>query len=115
MESASKKVTEISEYARLRGKGGGVVPSPLDDCRELSVSRLEESLKATMVDVTQQLLQKAEKAVRLEMYHLYMDARDLARDHIDSLGKAFREITCGALTASPAAKARQARRMRMSN
>lgn len=91
MEIARKNVTEISQFARARGRNGGAGRGPLDDCREIAVLRLGEALNESIELVAGQLLAMAEKAVGLEMYHLYMDAMELARDRADPVGSAFRE------------------------
>ena len=83
METARKNVTEISQFARARGRNGGAGRGPLDDCREIAVLRLGEALNESIELVAGQLLPMAEKAVGLEMYHLYMDAMELARDRAD--------------------------------
>ena len=91
MATARKNVTEISQFARARGKNGGTVRSPLDDCREISALRLFEALNEGLEQAVGQLLGMADKAAGLEVYHLYMDAMELARDRAEPIAESFRE------------------------
>lgn len=89
METARKKVTELSQYARTRGKGHA--RGPLDECRELAGRRLGEALAETLGWVVEQLLLRAEKATGMELYHLHMDTLDLARERGTALVEKFRD------------------------
>lgn len=91
MDTARKNVTEISQFARGRSKSGGAGRGPLDDCREISVLGLANALSESLQLVAGQLLPMAEKAVGLDLYHLYMDAMELARDRSGPLTDAFRD------------------------
>ncbi|MFZ5483629.1 MAG: DUF1631 domain-containing protein [Pseudomonadota bacterium] len=88
METARKNVTELSQFARARGKSHA--RGPLDDCRELAGRRLGEALTETLGWVAEQLLLRAEKASGMELYHLHMDTLDLARERGPALVEKFR-------------------------
>ncbi len=90
METArNNKVTNISQFSRER-QGGGQ-RTPLDDCRETSVLGLKLALDEALEQAKLKLLGMAEKAMGLDLYHLYMDTLELARDHRAEIGVAFRK------------------------
>lgn len=89
MDTATN-VTEISRFNRQRKKSGGPGSQPLDDCREISALKIPEALAESLPPVIAKLLALAEKSMGLEMYHLYMDAMELARDHGGDLMADFR-------------------------
>ncbi|MDD5364491.1 MAG: DUF1631 domain-containing protein [Gallionellaceae bacterium] len=91
MDTAQKNVTEISQFARARGKSIGAGRGPLDECREISALRLGEALSESLVLMTEQLLKLAEKATGMEIYRLYMEAAELARDRTEAVSEAFRQ------------------------
>ena len=91
MDAARKKVTEISQFARARGKNGGGAHGPLDDCREISVTRLGEALNQCLGLMVGQLVGMADKAADPDLYYLYIDALELARDRAGPVGESFRE------------------------
>jgi hypothetical protein len=89
MDTARKNVTEISQYARTRGKSVG--RGPLDDCREIAVLRLAEALDESLQLSAKQLLPMVDKAAGLDMFRLYLDALELARDRSTPIAEAFRD------------------------
>ncbi len=71
METArNNKVTNISQFNRER-QGGGQ-RTPLDDCRETSALGLKLALDEALEQAKLKLLGMAEKAMGLDLYHLYM-------------------------------------------
>ncbi len=91
MEAVRKNVTEISQFARERGKPLGGARTPLDDCREVAAVRLAAALEESLALVVEQLVKRAEKAVGMDMYHLYMNSLELARDRGEPISAAFQE------------------------
>jgi hypothetical protein len=89
METARNNVTQISQFSRDRRSSGGG-RTPLDDCREISVLGLKNALGESLEQVKLQLLPMVEKAMGLEMYHLYMDTLELIRDRREEIENAFR-------------------------
>jgi hypothetical protein len=80
MEAARNKVTEVAQFSRERQTGGGK-RTPLDDCREVSVLGLKYALAESLEQVKLQLLEMVDKAMGLDLYHLYMDTLELVRGH----------------------------------
>ena len=87
MISARANVTPID---RARPKQTVFASTPLDSCREISTLRLSEALDAALQLIMDKLHKLADKAPELDMYHLYMDATDLIRNHHSSIQQSFR-------------------------
>lgn len=90
MQSNSSKVTDINAFSRRPRAGVSPGTPALDACRESAVERIEAALVEALGSVAETLLAQAEKASLLDMYHLHLDARDLARDYSSDIGRAFR-------------------------
>jgi hypothetical protein len=92
MKAPSNNVTEIRQFSNERRSGGGL-STPLEDSRELSLKGLRNAIGESLEPIKLQLLEMLDKALGLEMYHLYMDALELARDHrveiMDVFGKHY--------------------------
>ncbi len=90
MNTARTNVTEIRQFSRERKQSAGANGQPLDDCREISVLKLAQAMAESLPPIIARLLTLAEKSMGLEMYHLYMDTMELARDHGAELVADFR-------------------------
>ncbi len=84
-------VTDITQATRPLSSGSTGSRAPLNECREIAVLRLGVVLNESFDQMVEQLLEMADKAVGLEMYHLHMDALDLVRTHSEAIGSTFRE------------------------
>lgn len=91
MATARNNVTEISRFSREHRNGSGLGRTPLDDCREMAVLGLKSALAEDLEQIKQRLLLQAEKAVGMDLYHLYMDTLELVRDHRDTIEGGFRK------------------------
>lgn len=91
MQTLNSKVTDINAFARRAREGSTPSgPSALDECRETASERLTAALEESLGGIAESLLAMAGKTSAMDMYHLHMDARDLARDHAKEIGRAFR-------------------------
>lgn len=91
MQTLNSKVTDINAFARRAREGSTPSgPSALDECRETASERFTAALEESLRAVAESLLAMAGKTSAMDMYHLHMDARDLAHDHANEIGRAFR-------------------------
>jgi hypothetical protein len=84
-------VTDISQAVRPHGGNSAGSRAPLNECKEIAILRLGVALNESFERMVEQLLEMADKAVGLEMYHLHMDALDLVRNRSEAIGATFRE------------------------
>lgn len=91
MASARNNVTDIGHFSRERRQGNGVGRTHLDECREKAVLGIKAALGQNLEQIKQQLLQQAEKSAGMEIYHLYMDTLELARDQREAIEGGFRK------------------------
>ncbi|MBK6742291.1 MAG: DUF1631 family protein [Hydrogenophilales bacterium] len=84
------KVTDIKQFSQNREPPKRAVISALDECRELAAVRLGDTLGECLQLAAGKLLDLADKAPGLDMYHLHLDALDLVREHGEEIKKAFR-------------------------
>lgn len=88
METLHANVVDLQEFSRKRSNAANA--GALDECRALAAARLTEALGECLADAAAQLLDLAAKAPGMDLYHLHLDARDLAKEHASEITGAFR-------------------------
>jgi len=92
MKTTETNTPDSAKPARPRlvsNTGGG--RGPLNECREIAVLRVGKVLSEGLEKAMAQLVDMADKAVGLEMYHMHMDALDTVRNQSEAICVAFRE------------------------